>query len=86
MVIDINWYKEYKHSKETIKLLNEWKDRIEDDKNTVEYFKKSYDKAIKNMINNIFYNDKNYYREIQKRFSKFKPEPIFDWKRRKSTL
>lgn len=47
------------------------------------------DKAIQRQLafeNQMKKSREELIKDLNKRFSKIKPEPIFDWKRRKSTL
>ena len=89
MIIDINWYKEYKNCKEnaerlsqleeSIKLLDESKDSLED-------FKKQIRQDKLDFLNQMKKSDEEFKKKMDKMVIGINKEPIFDWSRRKSTL
>lgn len=48
--------------------------------------KNNYNKEVEKSRESLFKDDKQSYKDLMKHISGIKKEPIFDWKRRKSTL
>lgn len=73
--------------------LNKLNKRFGEQADTHEKFTESvnnYNKEAKKLRESLFKNNKHSYRDLEKyigdEFKNIKQEPVFDWKRRKSTL